>query len=390
MERAITDPRPSRPRIGIDLHVVDGIYQGSRAHCLELFSRVIGTTPECDFVLLANDARALTSFHSSFALPNVTIVPMHHRPAAIRLLAQIPGLVKRMGIGLLHTQYITPPLPLCPTAVTVHDILFESHPEFFDKLFVLRSRLLVPFSIRHSAVVFTVSKFSLEQICSTYAISPSRVHVIPNGVDSSRFYPGDGGLEIVRAMGLDRESYFLTVGRIEPRKNHVALLQAWSRLPKPRPILAIVGQHHFQYEDVIRMISELSLEADVRVFDKVSDVQLPAVYRNARGFIYASWAEGFGMPLLEAMASGVPVITSATTALSEVGADAASYVNPADSDSITNAVRALMGESAMVSVLVHRGLARVKEYTWEKSAQVVREAYVRQFGRSVTGRPARV
>lgn len=389
MESAITDPCPSRPRIGIDLHVVDGIYQGSRAHCLELFSRVIGMTPECDF-FLANDSRALTSFHSNFALPNVTIVPMHHRPAVIRLMAQIPGLVKRLAIELLHTQYIAPPLAFCPTAITVHDILFESHPEFFDKLFVVRSRLLVPFSIRHSAVVFTVSKFSQEQICSTYSISPHRVHVIPNGVDSARFSPGDGGLEIVRAMGLDRESYFLTVGRIEPRKNHVALLRAWSRLPKPRPILAIVGQHHFQYEDVIRLISELNLEADVRVLDKVSDAQLPAIYRNARGFIYASWAEGFGMPLLEAMASGVPVITSATTALTEVSADAASYVNPADSDSIASAVRALMGESAIRSALVHRGLARVKEYTWENSAQIVRGAYVRQFGLSVTDQPARV
>ena len=217
-----------RPRIGIDLHVVDGIFQGSRTHCLELFSRVIACTLECDFVVLANDPQKLLSFSESFALPHVTILPMPKLPAPARILWQLPQIVRRHGISLLHTQYIAPPVPFCATAVTVHDILFESHREYFEKSFVFRSRLLVPFSIRHSALVFTVSEFSRRQICDTYSIPAEKVHTIPNGVDVARFFPGDAGRDAIRDLGLKSGGYFLTVGRLEPRKNHATLLRAWA------------------------------------------------------------------------------------------------------------------------------------------------------------------
>jgi hypothetical protein len=146
-----------RPRIAVDLHVASGIFQGSRTHCLELFSRIIAITPECDFFVLTDDPRQLVSFSSSFELPHVVRVPIPNRPAAVRLLWQLPLAVKHLGISLLHTQYIAPPAPFCSTAVTVHDILFESHPQYFEKLFVARSRILVRSSVRRSALVFTVS-----------------------------------------------------------------------------------------------------------------------------------------------------------------------------------------------------------------------------------------
>jgi len=369
-----------RPRIGIDLHVAEGIFQGSRTHCLELFSRVIACTPECDFVVLASAPEKLPYFSESFALPHVTLFSMPKKPAPVRLLWQLPQIVKHCSLSLLHVQYIAPPVPLCATAVTVHDILFESHPEYFEKSFVSRSRLLVPFSARRSSAVFAVSDFSRRQICDTYSISEEKVHTIPNGVDCARFFPGDLGSDTVRDLGLERGGYYLTVGRLEPRKNHATLLRAWVQLKTPRPPLVIVGQRHFQYREAFDRIRTLHLERDVVVLEQVSDKLLPAIYRNAKGFIYCSWAEGFGMPLLEAMASGIPVISSANTALSEVCADAALQVDPSQPSDIRNAIVTLDEQPELRKDLIHRGLVRAREFTWAKPAQTVRSVYLHHFG----------
>jgi glycosyltransferase involved in cell wall biosynthesis len=371
---------PKRPRIGIDLHVVDGIFQGSRTHCLELFSRVVARSAEFDFVLLVGDREKLLSFSDHFALPHVTIRPMPERAAPVRLLWQLPHIVRSCGLSLLHTQYIAPPLPSCATAVTIHDILFESHPQYFERTFVMRSRLLVPFSVRRSSSVFTVSEFSRKQLCETYSIAMDRVHTIPNGVDRVRFSPGDADRESVQALGLNPGDYFLSVGRLEPRKNHATLLRAWAKLPPPRPHLVIVGQRHFQYKEVFEVIRFLDLERDVLILEEVPDVQLPAIYRHARGFIYCSWAEGFGMPVLEAMSSGIPVISSSNTALSEVCADASLAIDPRNADEIADAVRSLNQNSGLREDLIRRGFARAEQFTWDRSAEIVRDVYRETFG----------
>lgn len=283
-------------------------------------------------------------------------------------------------MDLLHTQYISPPFSPCTTAVTVHDILFESHPQYFEKLFVLRSRLLVRYSVRGGAGVFTVSDYSRRQISEAFHVSPDKIYVIPNGVDCARFFPSSEGREVVENLGLEAGRYFLTVGRLEPRKNHANLLRAWARLERPRPRLAIVGQRHFGYNEVMDLIPALHLENDVVVLESVSDGQLPAVYRNAKGFIYCSWAEGFGMPVLEAMASGIPVISSRTTALSEICADAALLVCPGSVDEISGAIRELDQGVDVSKNLISRGLARATEFNWKRAANIVRNFYLQHFG----------
>lgn len=374
------DRHSRRPRIGVDLHVVDGIFQGSRTHCLELFSHVVEITPECDFFLFLDRPAQLVEFSSAFALPHVRIVRMPHASAAWRLLHQLPSLGRRHQLDLLHTQYIAPPFSPCPTAITVHDILFESHPHFFDRLFVVRSRLLVRSSVRRSVEVFTVSKFSRDQMAATYGVAPDRIHTIFNGVDRSRFSPGEQGSETVRAAGLIPGRYFLTVGRIEPRKNHAGLLQAWAGLPAPRPRLVVAGQKHFGNHDVLHLAARLGISRDVTFLDNISDQHLPAFFRHSRGFVYCSWAEGFGMPVLEAMASGVPVVSSGNTALSEICGDAALLVDPADTNAMRDAIAAVNSQTDLRCRLILRGLDRASAFTWTKSAETLRRVYLRRAG----------
>jgi glycosyltransferase involved in cell wall biosynthesis len=158
------------------------------------------------------------------------------------------------------------------------------------------------------------------------------------------------------------------------------MLRAWAQLRDPRPALVIVGQRHFRYREAFNLLASLHLESDVKILENVSDAELPALYRHARGFVYCSAAEGFGMPLLEAMASGIPVVSSANTALSEVIGDAALRVDPDSQREIRDAVLSLNQESELRESLVRRGLQRASEFTWERPAQTVQNVYLRHFG----------
>jgi glycosyltransferase involved in cell wall biosynthesis len=365
--------RPPAMRIGVDMHTFDGIHQGSRTHCLELFSRAMKMGDEFQFFVFLAEPEKLKEATARYSFTNVEFVKMDHRNSAARLLFQLPALCRKYGLDLLHTQYISPPFSPCPTAVTVHDILFESHPRFFTKSFQLRSKILVRSSARKSALVFTVSEFSRQELIRLYNLRGDRVTTVENGVDLVRFHPGSDGADVVHALGLDSGNYLLTVGRLEPRKNHAGLLRAYSKLPRPRPKLAIVGQRDFGYLEIFKLIESLGVKDEVIVFESVEDSMLPALYRHALAFVYPTWAEGFGMPILEAMASGVPVLTSPTTALPEVAGEAAIYLQPEDTTSIAAAMLKIISDADLRSLLIQRGFARTSLFCWDQSAfQLVR------------------
>jgi glycosyltransferase involved in cell wall biosynthesis len=331
------------------------------------------------FVFLAEPEK-LREATERFSYTNVEFVKMEHRSSPARLLLQLPALARKYHLDLLHTQYIAPPFSPCPTAVTVHDVLFESHPRFFTRSFQLRSKILVRSSARKSALVFTVSEFSRQELIRLYNLRSERVTTTENGVDLVRFHPGSEGSDEVRALGLNPGNYLLTVGRLEPRKNHAGLLRAYSKLPGSRPRLAIVGQRDFGYMDIFNLIETLGLKNEVSVFEGVEDSLLPALYRHALAFVYPTWAEGFGMPLLEAMASGVPVLTSTTTALPEVAGDAAIYIQPEDVESITSGLMKAISDADLRAHLVQRGFERTSLFSWDKSASNLVNSYREYFG----------
>lgn len=376
----------ARPiRIGLDMHSVDGIHQGSRTHCLELFSRAARLGTEFTFVAFLAEPERLREEAAGFSLSNVELVTMKHQSSPARLLLQLPLLAQKQRLDLLHTQYIVPPLCPCPTAVTVHDTLFESHPQFFEKAFTYRSKLLVRYSSRKSDLVFTVSGFSRQEMLRRYNLREDRVTNIANGVDLVRFRPGSDGALEVQALGLKPGAYLLTVGRLEPRKNHAGLLNAYSKLARPRPKLVIVGQRDFGYSELFRLVDTLDLKDEVLFFENVDDSLLPALYRHALAFIYPTWAEGFGMPILEAMASGVPVLTSGGTALSEVAGDAAIYLQPEDAASMSRSIMDVISDAELRASLVRRGLARAACFNWEGSASRLIHSYRMYFGNAGDG-----
>lgn len=364
-----TPPAAKRIRLGVDFHVWDDLFQGSRSHILGLYRAAIPLAPEIDFVFFLDDTTGLRQAHPEFSAPHVTLVRMPKRPGPLRLGLQLPWLQWRHQLDLLHMQYKLPLIPVGRYVCTIHDVLFETHPQYFEPAFARQMHHFCTLAARRSALLLTVSDYSRQALARQYGLDPAAIRVTHNAVDHLRFYPGSDGAEVVRSLGLEPGRYLLTVGRLEPRKNHVTLLKAYAALTAPAPPLAIVGQRDFRHDAVFETITALGLQDRVRVLENVSDAQLPAVLRHAQLFVYPTHAEGFGMPVLEAMASGVPVITSNTTSLPEVAGQAALLVNPDDVGGLTQALHALIHEHGSAARLVAAGVAQAKSFSWEASAR---------------------
>ncbi len=362
-------------RIGIDFHAVDSLFQGSRTHILELFSRVIELCPDLEFYLFLENHDAVRQFSDSYCKSNVHLIHMPYKNPVYRLLWQLPNLCARNKIHLIHTQYILPFLLPARSAVTIHDVLFESHPEYFSTAFRIRSKLLMRLSAHRASHVFTVSDFSKQEMISRYDIHPDRISVIHNGVDGERFAPAFSAHDNGGIRGLPSGEYILSVGRIEPRKNHLAIIESIPHVSDKNIKFVFVGQRHFGFSEVFSRIDALNVSDRVIFIDDVKDDELPVLYRNAKLFVYPTWAEGFGMPPIEAMASGVPVISSNTTALPEVAGEAAVLIDPSSCKELAEKINHLLESDSERRRLIDAGLRQSMKFKWSTSAQLVSNWY---------------
>jgi len=362
-------------RIGVDVHVLSGKFQGSRTYLLNLYQHVLKKQQNNQYYFFG---------HWNGEIPfgnEVSYVNFKSSSKLKRLTYQTNPLLKENNISLYHTTYISPIQTSCDTIVTIHDILFETHPQFFTKQEVWRNKLLVRRSAMKAKQIHTVSEYSKQAIVKLYGIPEEKVYVIPNGVDLSKF-SADNKQEakgiVLQKYGV--ENYILTVGRIEPRKNHISLLKAYQLL-KERKVncgkLVIVGKPDFSSKPFFDMIDNLNLQQDVQIIDSVDDHMLPYIYRAADLFVYPSFAEGFGIPPLEAMASGVPVISSNTTAIPEIIGNAGLLIDPNSSEQIAAAIDKLLKQPEMMEQLSEKGIIQSRKWSWEQAAHLFEQAIMK-------------
>lgn len=372
MRDGVSARQGRRLRLGVDLHTFDGIYQGSRSHLLGLYGEAIRQAPDIDFFFFLAQPAVLATEHPVFASANVTLVSMAHRSGAWRLVWQLGALQRRHRLDLLHLQYRLPLLRSGACMCTVHDVLFETHPEYFGAAFARIARLSSTHAVRHSRILCTVSDYSRRQIAAHYRVDPAQIVLTPNAVDSERFHPARdaaGDARVLDRWQLAAGGYVCTLGRLEPRKNHRHLVDAYARLPEHAPPLLIIGQRDFAYAEIFEAIERHRLQQRVRLLENVDDAALPVVLRHARLMIYPSRAEGFGMPLLEALASGVPVVTSDTTSLPEVAGAAAWIVRPDDVGQLAQTIGLALAEGAAArGARIDAGLAHAANFNWRHSA----------------------
>jgi glycosyltransferase involved in cell wall biosynthesis len=266
---------------------------------------------------------------------------------------------------LLWSPGNTGPIGVSRQVLTVHDLASLDHPEWFERKFALWYAAVLPRLIRKVRAIITVSHFSKERILQLTGLTPERVHVISNGVDQ-RFRPVDPRIVKRARTKLDLNGpYVLFVGSLEPRKNLKNLLEGWRLGGFDGITLAVVGASGHVFA---RMRFE-SMPDRVRLLGSVEDELLPALYSGAMGFVYPSLYEGFGMPPLEAMSTGCPVIVSDIPAHREVCGAAAMYFDPLSPADISSKLDTLLRlDPATRTSLIERGLQRASGYSWKTAA----------------------
>ncbi len=302
------------------------------------------------------------------------------RPHAsfVRIPLSFPTALWTHKIDLAHFQYVAPPLCPCRTIVTIHDISFEFFPEYFHPRERARMKLLIPLSGRRAAHVLTISEYSRRQLIETYGLREDRVDVTYLGV-SPAFRPLSDEEAIAATRRFDlSQPYILGVGNVQPRKNLVRLIRAFARLRRGKSIphqLVLDGQMAWKAGQLLEEIDTLGIRDAVKITGYVSEQELVGLYNRAALFVYPSLYEGFGLPIVEAMACGTPVITSSVTSMPEVAGDAALLVDPLSEDEIAAAMLQAIDRPELAASLRRQGLARSKQFNWRTVAEQTAKIY---------------
>ena len=295
-----------------------------------------------------------------------------------RLTADLSRAGRRWGADLLHVQYVRPPRSDVPIVTTIHDISFEHFPRLFRPTTRARLRALVPWSGRRSAAVITVSEFSRRDLLERYRLDPEAVFVTPEAAEPQfRPVPALEASRVVRSLGLP-DRFILAVGDLQPRKNLPRLLMAYDLLLQRGvdvPDLAVVGKRAWLDGEILETVARRRLEKRVRFAGFVPGEALPSLYSSADVFVYPSLFEGFGLPILEALACGAPTVTSNVSSMPEVAGDAALLVNPESVEELADAIDRALGDSDLRAEMIMRGHVRASQFTWERTAAKTVEAY---------------
>jgi glycosyltransferase involved in cell wall biosynthesis len=368
-------------RICIDTSPAVHRRAGLGRYAQELTAALLASDPENEYVAFYHRAADAQVDPPLDRLPHLTS-SLDTKPWRMSaLLAHLTRLSQDRlfpGIDLFHaTDHLLPRLSQVRSVFTLHDLIFQFYPEMHKPLNRWFLRLMVPRFLRAADAVIAVSECTKKDAVRFYDLDEAKIHVIYEGVNPS-FRPAspETASEIRRRYGLP-ESFILTVGTIEPRKNLTSLLEAYSALPQARPEskLVIVGKKGWLYEGFFRRLRELGLEDDVFFPGFVPDGDLPALYSAADLFVFPSLYEGFGLPVLEAMACGVPVVTSNTSSLPEVAADAAALIDPSSIDELVTAMKAVLENDELRTQLRTKGLEQAATFSWEKAAKETLAVY---------------
>lgn len=363
-------------RIAIDASTIS-TQGGPRTYVLGLLDALLRIDRDNEYVVFYNDASHLGRF------PKAREIVLPGRNPLARLWREhvlLPLACKRERVDLLHCpKSAVPCFSPCPTVVTLHDLIPIKHPETEKFAARIYWRLQIPIAARRSSFIITDSEHARGEILADFKVKPEKVRALMLGFDPAMLNPRDAqvGAGIRGKYGLP-DDYILYVGTIQPRKNINTLIEAFSILKKRRDFtgkLVIVGRKGWLYDSLFARIRALALEEEVIFTGFVPDEELPFIYDGAALFVYLSLFEGFGLPPLEAMACGVPVITSNTTSLPEVVGNAGITVPPMAVDQVAEALSNVLASPETARAMREQGLVRARSFSWDKAARETLDIY---------------
>jgi glycosyltransferase involved in cell wall biosynthesis len=302
-------------------------------------------------------------------------------------LVGLPRAAKRAGVDLIHSPAYTAPFWAgVPVILTIHDVSYARHPEWYPYRRDILRRTFYRLSASAATEIMTVSEFSADEIAAAYGIPRSRITVVPHGVGGA-FAPGEPSARPTSLPPGVSTPFLLHVGDLHERRNlgvvARAVLEVRRTGGQARALsLVLAGLDQGVGDELSAVASAAGAPDAVVRLGPVSEGGLIALYRSATALVYPSLYEGFGLPILEAMASGTPVIASHAASMPEVLGDAGILLDPHDDRAWTDAVSRVVNDEALRATLRCKGLTRARQFTWQQTAQVTLDVYRRALGRN--------
>lgn len=372
MKRSIVRPEPKS--IFIDAHTLDHGFEGAASFIQGVYSALVREFPgEYRLFFGCNHPERVMA-----AIPpsaDIEVVEYRGRNRYGRLLVDIPLAIRKVDADFAHFQYFTPLVKTCPWIVTIHDVLFNDYPQFFPPNYRRLRNVLFPLSARRADVLTTVSEYSRQRIAHWYRVPPARMLVLPNGirVPDGKSAPVLAQSSEVSGLLKHQPGYILCVSRFEPRKNQALLLKAFlkGRLWEQGMCLVFVGSRTLPAPqfDTLLASAPVAARASVLFLSKLTAADLDLLYEHAMAAVYPSFAEGFGIPPLEAAVRGTPSLCANSTAMSDFDFLQPFFFDPTSEDDLLKKLRWVIGDQVHARELARALVSHVQsEYTWSKSA----------------------
>jgi glycosyltransferase involved in cell wall biosynthesis len=366
-------------RIGIFILMAGRDAGGPETHEIELVRALGRLDKKNEYVIYCTGPEAVRAVQVKQDNFRMRVLGPSVRAISVGL--TLPLMMMRDGIDFCHATFTPPPVATRPLAFTMHCVSSFVHPEFYKPAVAWRLNRLMKTGIHRAQRILCVSRTTMAHLEEMFSVPAERMSVTYNGV-GERFVPTppeEARKIIAREMGIS-DPFLLFVGKLQGQKNVERLVRAFHRFrqeTRSRTKLVMVGRPAGNAVNVPAILSELNLEKDVVLAGYVATEQLPQLYSAARAFVFPSVWEGFGIPVIEAMACGTPVITSTATCLPEIVGDAAITVDPTSIDAIAEAMARVDGSEEQRKRLIQAGLQRAGLFTWDNCARATLEAYAK-------------
>ncbi len=378
-------------RVGIDARSLGRRSGGIETYVRNVVRSLATVDPHGDYALLVDAPLAEGAIPGAECMQQVVVrsllpvmrIPFWHHgltlvpwqpPTGVDALALL-----REKIDVVHVQQSAPLLCPARTVISLHDIVFERYPQLFPPDSILKLRVTVPLSARRAAAILTLSEYSKRDIVRRYCVLPEKVVVAPCAADPM-YQPlrDPARLAAICDKYGTGERFILSVGNLQPHKNLKTLIEAYVKLRQAdatRHKLVLVGREAWLHDDIFAAARASGYTDELVFTGYVPDADLVALYNAADVFVYPSLFEGFGLPPLEAMACGTPVVTGNTSALPETVGEAALMVDPRDAEALAGALARLLGDAELRAELAARGIARVALFSWDDTARIILDVY---------------
>jgi glycosyltransferase involved in cell wall biosynthesis len=371
-------------RFAVDAHAIGRHLTGNEVYVRSLLGAFAAVDKESEFLAYVSGPDGEARIPSRFQTRQIAANPF------IRLGFDLSRQLKRDRPDLLHVQYTAPLFCPVPTVVSVHDVSFLEHPEYFKRTRAMQLGITVAQSVKRASRIVTGSEFARDSIVKAYQLPPEKIVVVPDAASPSfRSVNRDAARRKTVSRFHLKGPYVLSVGDLQPRKNQLGLIKAFARLvtdqPQLKQDLVFAGKDAWYGSRVREAARESGVEGRIHFLGFVTDDELLQLYNACDCFAFPSFYEGFGIPVLEAMACGRAVICSNASSIPEVADGAALLFNPHNTDEIVSALFDVLRDGELRARMERLGIQRASHFTWQKTAEMTLDVY-----REVAGAAVRV